>query len=125
VSVSVEPGEKDLAAGRIELSQDYEQVQIIAFRSADPELQPHAANQFNRLIESARENRFSVSTGGPVLHLAFGSGRFFLQTGRIRAEIEQGWLHRRKWPAERLAGNRHSGLPGALPHLIDPVIDVA
>ena len=58
--VAVEPGEKDFSPRRIELFQNDKKVQIVSFRCAHPQLQAHAANQFSRLLELARENCFSV-----------------------------------------------------------------
>lgn len=43
VSIPIESREEDLLATGIELSQDHEQIPVIAFGSADPELGPHPA----------------------------------------------------------------------------------
>jgi hypothetical protein len=88
VLVSVETGEVHLLPGRIKLSQHDEQVQIVAFGGADPELQPHAADQFNSPLESQRKRGSAVSTFRPIVHPAFRSGGFAVQRARVRIKVK-------------------------------------
>src|SRR5579862_1113609 len=120
--------EKKTSPAQVQLSQDDEQIQVIAFGGADPELQPHAPDQFVRRIEAARKDGATRSIARLVRHVALGGRRLPLQPAGIRAEMEEGRPHGSKGPtllgADVLLVERLSDLEADPRESIHPVVDV-